>query len=857
MESIEGLWKFTIALPGHGMLKSVLEIEIDDGDVSTYFCINDQFETDLVDVELKENRLSGSGSMLGSNVKLVLDFEGDRFTGIFLKDGLEIPVSGWNFETEPKKDTLEKKEYDLLQDELKNKELKPIKPLPDAEIHEKIDELLGNMTLDEKIGQLYQIPGSGMLTGPNPDLEDARGLVKKGLVGSLLGSMSAASCYPMQKTAVEETRLGIPLMFMADVIHGLRTIFPIPLATASSWDLDAITKSARVAATESGVAGINLTFGPMVDIARDPRWGRIMEGAGEDPYLGSCCAAAFVRGFQGDDFSRRDTIIACVKHYAAYGGAEAGRDYNTVDMSEFRLRNFYLPPYKGAVDAGVGCLMSSFNIILGFPASGNKHLLKDILRDEWGFKGMIISDYNSVMEMIAHGAVKGGAGAAKAAIDATLDIEMVSQAYLPNLAKLVNSGSVKLAQIEDAVRRILYYKYKVGLFDDPYRYMDVEGTKKMHVCKEHRKIARDVAKRSMVLLKNEKIDAWGKKVLPLNAEKLEKVSKIALIGPLAEEKAILGSWSAIGNISDTITLKAGIEAKLKGVELITTKGCDISRRSKERFEKAIDAAREADLVILALGEAQGMSGEAKSRAYLDIPGVQEDLAKEVKTLGKPTVLVLFNGRPLVLNWFDENMDAILEAWFPGTEGGNAIADILFGDYNPSGKLTASFPVAVGQIPVYYNHYSTGRPVLNPSKKSAFISNFLDISNEPLYPFGFGLSYTTFGYSDLFLDKTIIKKGETLEASIKVTNTGNVAGEEVVQLYIQDVVGSSVRPVKELKGFQKVPLEPGESKELKFTIDEVMLSFYNQDNQKVAEPGDFILYIGPSSIEGMKVAFRLE
>lgn len=864
MADMEGLWKFVLQMPGYGELKSILEIDLED-EPSLYFCINDQIETDLYDIEVTADILKAKGDILGSEILLNLNFDENLVYGSLIRGSEQIEIKGYRLDQGNKTGLgFEQIEYDKAKEFLMNREIPKITGLSQQEIFTKVEAILQKMTLDEKIGQLYQIPGSGALTGPDIDLGDPIDLIKKGRVGSLLGSWTPHRAYCIQKIAVEESRLRIPVMFMSDVIHGLRTIFPIPLATASSWDLEMIEKSARVATIESAVTGINLTFAPMVDIARDPRWGRIMEGAGEDPFLGSQCARAFVRGFQGTDLYKKDTIIACVKHYAAYGAPDGGRDYNTVDVSEYRLRNYYLPPYKAAVDEGVGCLMSSFNSILGFPSTGNYHILNEILRKEWNFKGMVISDYNSVIEMVAHGVAKNGAEAAELAIKASLDIEMVSQAYISNLHHLVENGAVDISLIDQAVRRILFYKYALGLFDDPYRYMDPKGCEDLHLCSKHRQIAREVARKSIILLENKCIKEIESPILPLNSKKLDKFNKIALIGPFCEEKGVIGEWFASGDTNEAIDLKSGILQKIseiskrtgKSIELLTAKGCEIQGDSRKNFQEALIIAKNADVVFLALGENQRMSGEAKSRANLNLPGLQEDIAREIRILGKPTVLILFNGHSLILKWFKDNMDSILETWFLGTESGNAIADVIFGDYNPSGKLTVSFPYSVGQIPVYYNHYSTGRPQLDPKHHVGYGTKYIDIPNEPLYPFGYGLSYTEFQYSNLILSSNQLNHGENITVSVEVQNIGEMAGDEVVQMYIQDIVASCVRPVKELKGFKKIFLKPNEKKEVVFNISEELLSFYNLKNELITEPGDFNVFVGSSSVKNLKSTFKL-
>ncbi len=865
IDELEGLWKLIIPLPRYGLMKTILELEIDNNQPEGYVCMADKFESDFDKIEWKsqENRLIAHAKLLGFSFEFNLTFEDDKCKGFLAEKNYQIPVEGVRMQMGVNEDSLSKEDFIKYQEELDSKQIREISPMSDEEIVEKVEDLLNHMTLEEKIGQMYQAPSAGNITGPDTEIDNIEVMIKNGKVGSFLGIHNPVHSYAYQKIAVEQSRLGIPLMFMADVIHGFRTIFPIPLALASSWDMNAIERSERVAAIESGVSGIHLSFAPMVDISRDPRWGRIMEGAGEDPYLGACCAAAHIKGFQGSDLSSPDTIIAFVKHFAAYGGAEAGRDYNTVDMSEYRLRNYYLPPYKGAVDADVGCLMTSFNCILGRPATGNRYLLNKILRDEWNFKGMTISDYNSVIEMIAHGTAKDMEMAAKDALESTLDIEMVSAAYLSSLERLIEKNEVEIELINNAVRRVLYYKHKLGLFNDPYRYMNPKACEELHLCNNHREIARDVAKRTIVLLENKEVKQWDTPILPLTPFKLKEIKRIALIGPFGDEQRIIGAWSCMGNATEAVSLKQGIENYFEKLEsapqLDYAKGCAIKGNGTKGFEEALDLAEQSDLVILALGEDQNMSGEAKSRGYLNIPGRQEKLAKKINELGKPTILVLFNGRPLVLDWFSKTMDAIVEAWMPGTEGGNAISEVLFGDYNPSAKLTATFPFALGQVPIFYNHYSTGRPPLTPDSGMGFLSTYIDMPNEPLYPFGYGLSYTAFEYSNLELDKQEMKSNEEIKVKVQVKNTGKIEGEEIIQLYIQDIVGSYVRPVKMLKGFQKVLIRPGETKEIEFTMTTDMLAYWLMEKGEYRykpEKGDFIVFVGSSSTNCLQKVFTL-
>jgi len=709
----------------------------------------------------------------------------------------------------------------------------------------RIDSLLQHMTLEEKIGQVTQYAWHMTMTGPEGKEIDLQQEIKNGKVGSVLNLSGADETYEIQKIAVEQSRLGIPIIFGLDVIHGYKTIFPIPLGEAASWDIDAIERSARIAASEAAAAGIHWTFAPMVDIARDPRWGRIMEGAGEDPYLGACIAAARVRGFQGNDLSDPNTILACVKHYAAYGAAIAGRDYNTVDISRQTLRGIYLPPFKAAVDAGAGSVMTSFNELNGIPATGSDFLINEILKNHWNFKGFVVSDWNAIREMIAHGFAKDTYEAALYAIHAGVDMDMMGMIYSTELSNLLNDNIITENNIDEAVKRILRTKVSLGLFRDPYKYCSTKREHELLLHPDHCEAARDMARKSIVLLKNEN------NVLPLN----KNIKSIAVIGPLADNKDdLIGSWSARGEGKDVITLLAGIKSKVSPkTKVLFAKGCNINDEDTSLFKKAIETAEQAEIIIAAVGESRDMSGEAASRAYLDLPGVQNQLLRELNKTGKPIIVVLANGRPLVLTWMSEHIPAILETWLLGTQTGHAVADVLFGDYNPSGKLPVSFPYAVGQIPVYYNHKSTGRPEVQNTR---YCSKYLDIPNKPLYPFGYGLSYTTFAYSDLQLNKYEILVNDTLYASINIKNTGETAGEETIQLYIRDVVASLTRPVKELKRFKKIMLDAGECKEIGFTLSAADLGFYNQNMNYTIEPGKFKIFIGTNSENTLETDFVL-
>jgi len=712
----------------------------------------------------------------------------------------------------------------------------------DAPFKKEVDSVLSLMTLEEKIGQLAQLSGNGEVTGPVTLSNQYQDAIRKGKVGSMLNINSAAYTRKIQKIAVEETRLGIPLIFGYDVIHGYKTIFPVPLGESASWDLEAIEKSARISAVEASAAGQHWTFAPMVDIARDPRWGRIMEGAGEDPFLGSAVAKARVKGFQGDDLSKENTLLACAKHFVAYGAARAGRDYNTVDMSKRMLYETYLPPFKAAVEADVATFMTSFNEVNGVPVTGSKKHVKGILRDDWNYDGLIVSDWASVMEQVIHGAAKDLKEAADYAMNATVDMDMEGKAYVPFMKELLVQGKVSERQIDAAVRRILHKKFELGLFDDPYRYSDEEREKEVTLAQEHREAARDVARKSMVLLKNDD-------VLPFS----KKVKKVAVIGPLADAKnEMIGTWSAQGEGKDAVSLLDGLKNALPDADIKFVKACEVESDDKSGFDKALKAAEKADIVIAAVGEEAMMSGEALSRMDIKLPGVQEDLVLELAKLDKPLAVVLFNGRPLVITEVAENAPAILESWLPGTEAGNAIADVLFGDYNPSGKLTATFPYALGQVPIYYSHKHTGRP----RTEARYTSKYIDGPNEPLYPFGYGLSYTTFKYSNLELSSKKIQDGEALTVSVDLKNTGDFDGEEVVQLYVRDLVGSVTRPVKELKGFEKVSLKAGEEKTITFELNTEDLAFYNRDWEWTTEPGEFHLFVGGNSKDTLKAEFSL-
>nr|WP_315176065.1 glycoside hydrolase family 3 N-terminal domain-containing protein [uncultured Flavobacterium sp.] len=717
-------------------------------------------------------------------------------------------------------------------------------------IDQKVNALLKQMTLEEKIGQLNQYTGDNAATGPITINPNKQAEIKQGLIGSMLNILGTQYTRQYQELAMQ-SRLKIPLLFGQDVIHGYKTTFPLPLAEAASWDLDAMELSARIAAVEASASGIHWTFAPMVDISRDPRWGRVMEGAGEDTYLGSKIAYARVKGFQGK-LGDVNSVMACVKHFAAYGAAVGGRDYNSVDMSERMLWETYLPPFKSALDAGAATFMNSFNDLNGIPATGNKYLQRDILKGKWNFQGFVVSDWGSIGEMVSHGYSKDNKEAALQAITAGSDMDMESNAYRYHLAELVKAKKVSITLIDDAVKRILRKKFELGLFDDPFKYCNPEREQAALNNPEHRKAARDIAAKSIVLLKNEN------GILPLSKE----TKTIAFIGPLVKErKQNMGFWSVelpeVDYDKHVISQWEGVQNKVgNSAKLLYAKGCEIEGDNKDGFAEAEAVANQADVVILSIGERRDMSGEAKSRSNLRLPGVQEELIKAIQATGKPIVVLINAGRPLIFNYTADTVPAILYTWWLGTEAGNAIADVLFGDYNPSGKLPMSFPREEGQIPIYYNHFNTGRPAANETATN-YVSAYTDLKNSPKFPFGFGLSYTTFNYSDLKLSKNKIKSTETIEVSMTITNSGKVAGEEVVQLYLRDKVGSVVRPIIELKDFQKIKLNAGETKMVKFTIDKQKLSFYNADLKWISEPGDFDLMIGSSSSDiRLKATFEL-
>ncbi|MGB4448344.1 MAG: glycoside hydrolase family 3 N-terminal domain-containing protein [Cloacibacterium sp.] len=707
-------------------------------------------------------------------------------------------------------------------------------------IDQKVTELMAKMTLEEKIGQLNQYNDDITATGPITKDADKAGQVRAGKLGSILNAVGTKNTKNWQDQAMQ-SRLKIPLLFGQDVIHGFRTTFPIPLGETATWDMNLIEKSARIAATEASAYGIHWTFAPMVDIGRDPRWGRVMEGAGEDTYLGTLVGKARVKGFQGNGLGNKDAVMACAKHFAAYGAAVGGRDYNSVDMSLRQLHETYLPPFKAVSDIGVATFMNSFNDINGIPATGSKYLQRDLLKGAWNFQGFVVSDWGSIGEMIPHGFAKDNKDATLKAIIAGSDVDMESRSYTNHLAELVKEGKVDIQLVDDAVRRILTKKYELGLFDDPYRFINEKREKEQANNPEHRKFAREIGSKSIVLLKNEN------KLLPLSPT----TKKVAIIGPFA--KATVenhGFWSiAFPDDSQRIVTQFdGIKAQLdKNSELLYAKGCNANDNDKSLFAEAVETAKKADVVIMTLGEGHAMSGEAKSRSNIHFSGVQEDLLKEIAKTGKPIILMINAGRPLVFDWASENIPTIVYTWWLGTEAGNSIADILFGKINPGGKLPMTFPRTEGQIPIYYNHYNTGRPAKNNTDRN-YVSAYIDLDNDPAYPFGFGLSYTAFQYSDVNVSATQLKGNQTLTASVTLTNSGNYDGEEVVQLYIRDLVGKVVRPVKELKGFQKIFLKKGESKTVSFNITPEDLKFYDDELNFDWESGEFDIMIGTNSAQ---------
>ncbi|GAB3637453.1 beta-glucosidase BglX [Hymenobacter arcticus] len=744
----------------------------------------------------------------------------------------------------------------------------PARPLQaaDPKMQQFVASLMQKMTLEEKIGQLNLVSVGFDVTGPVVS-KDVDANIKKGLVGAVLNTYTPVAARKLQTLAVQESRLHIPLILGYDVIHGHRTIFPIPLGMAASWDMGALERGARIAAQEAAADGLNWVYSPMVDIARDPRWGRVAEGAGEDPYLGSRIAEAMVRGYQGptNDLARPENVMACLKHFALYGAAEAGRDYNTTDMSRQRMYNEYLPPYKAAIDAGIGSVMSSFNDVNGIPATANKWLLTDLLRNQWGFMGFVATDYTAINELEAHG-MGDEKKVSELALNAGVDMDMVGEVFLKQLATNLKEGTVKQAAIDEACRRVLEAKYKLGLFTDPYRGVTEERAKATLMKPAFLAEARNMTRRTLVLLKN------NQQTLPL-----KNSVNIAVVGPLADRsRDMIGNWSGAGDGKQAVSILQGIKnVGGPGVRVTYSQGVNVtdddqlikrlnenggelqidSRPAETTIPEAVQAAQAADIVVAVVGESQGMTGEAASRADIGLPGRQLDLLKALKATGKPLVVVLVNGRPLTLPWENQNADAILETWFGGTQAGNAVADVLFGAYNPSGKLTMTFPQSVGQVPIYYNHKNTGRPYAGVLLDK-YKSRYLDAPNEPLFPFGYGLSYTTFSYGKPTVSRASIGPGQGLDVAVAVRNTGNYDGEEVAQLYLRDLVGSSTRPVKELKGFLKINLKKGEVRQLTFHLTAEDLKFYNDDLKFVAEPGDFEIFVGGNSRDVQMASFTL-
>ena len=707
-------------------------------------------------------------------------------------------------------------------------------------IDRKVDSLLALMTEEEKLGQLNQLSG----LGGNELSDERKQLLKKGMIGSFLNVIGAEATRQVQQVAVQESRLGIPLIFALDVIHGFRTTFPIPLAQACTWDPGAVEQAERIAALEASASGIHWTFAPMVDVARDPRWGRIAEGSGEDTYLGAVMAAARVRGFQGSDLRASEALLSCVKHFAAYGGAEAGRDYNTVDMSERTLREIYLPPFKAAIEAGAGSLMTSFNEIAGIPSTANRWLMTDLLRHEWNFTGLVVSDWTAIAELIPHGVAASRSEAGKLALAAGVDMDMEARIYENELLAMAQEKKVSETLIDRAVRRVLRTKFKLGLFENPYRNCDPAREKQVVLSKTHVDFARQVAHKSMVLLKNEK------NLLPLS----KQIKTIAVLGPLAEDKsAPLGPWAAVGKPEEVVTVLQGFKNKAGAqTKILYARGCGVNDSSAAGFAEAKRLAQQADAVILAVGEDASMSGEAASRSRLDLPGVQDEFVQAICATGKPVIMLLMSGRPLVLSWAAEHVSAIVETWFLGIQHGNAVADVVFGEVNPSGKLAVTFPRALGQIPIYYNHKNTGRPVADQK----YTSKYLDVPNTPLYPFGYGLSYTTFEYGNLRLSADKIKANDSLRVSVEVKNAGKIKGDEVVQLYLQDEAASVTRPLKELKGFLRLTLNAGETKTVEFVVQPDHLAFYNLAMKRVVEPGAFKVFVGTNSAEVTEARFEV-
>ncbi|MCL4121879.1 UNVERIFIED_CONTAM: hypothetical protein GTU68_001672 [Idotea baltica] len=700
------------------------------------------------------------------------------------------------------------------------------------------------MTLEEKIGQTVIYTSDSDVTGPVLD-KNYQNYLRNGGIGAIFNATGAVFTKKLQKIAVEETRLGIPLIFGYDVIHGHKTIFPIPMGEASSWDLDLMQKTARIAAIEASAEGLHWTFAPMVDVSRDARWGRVSEGAGEDTYLCGLISAARVKGFQGKNLNETNTILACAKHFAAYGAAQSGRDYNTVDISQNTLWNVYLPPFKKLVDENVATFMTSFNELNGIPATGNKYLLTDVLRDKWNFNGFVVTDYTSINEMVHHGFAEDLKHAGELAINAGVDMDMQGGIFLNEMKKSIDENRIDETTLDNAVRNILRQKFNLGLFDNPYKYSDEKKEKELILNKKHLELAREAAKKSIVLLKN------NNNILPI-----KKDAKVALIGPLADDEFhIIGNWAGRGDRNGTaVSVKEGFDAQ--NINYLFSKGCEIENGDKSKFNKALQVAKKSEIVVMVLGESERMSGEAASRSNIKIPGLQQALIKEIKKAGKPIVIVLMNGRPLDLSWESENVDAIVETWFSGTSGGHGITDVLFGNYNPSGKLTVTFPRNVGQVPIFYNMKNTGRPAHIEGANDRYVSKYIDVDNSPLYPFGYGLSYTTFQYGETQLSNSTLTSENNIKVTTTITNSGNYNGEEIVQLYVQDIVGSITRPVKELIDFKKIFIKKGESKQIEFKITPEKLKFYNNNLEYVNENGDYNLVVAPNSKTNFTNQFTL-
>lgn len=836
-----GLWHCIVRTPS---MKLKLQFKVDRKfeyslDIATE-PLSIPIQIDSLTVE--ENRLRGTAKafwMPSEQIDVQLEFSGDQMTGVLVLPPLgTLPLQGGRGRGPSLAEPLIEK--------LKTYRKGRVQKRTSEEIREAVEFLLGNMSLEDKVGQMFQVPASNFSFGHAVKTEPPEKLIAEGRAGSVLGAFDVQRVFELQRIAVEQSPHGIPLLFNADIIHGSQTIFPIPLAWSCSWDLEAIKQACAIAAKEASASGTMYNHGPMIDISRDPRWGRVAEGAGEDPYLGALIAKAQVEGFQGDSLHDPETIVACLKHFIGYGAAEGGRDYNTVDISEATLRNVHLPPFQAGLRAGARSVMNAFNVYQGVPVAANQSVMKHLLREELGFDGVLISDYGAVEEIMVHGYAVSVAEAARYAVEATMDIEMATRSF-EHVPQLVRDGAVAEEQIDAAVRRILTLKFQLGIMDDPYRYIRPEKEIEYHFHADHLQASLELARKSIVLLKNEG-------VLPLEKE---GGTRIALIGPFADSKDLLGPWQFSRFAHETVTLYEGFRDKgISDDGLLYAKGCGVDERIEGGVEAAIRQAERSDVVLLALGESSDMSGEAASRMSIELPAAQLELAKAIVGVGKPVVLVLTNGRPLALEWFERNVHAIVETWFLGSQAGHAIADVLVGDYNPSGKVTMSFPVHTGQIPVYYNHFHTGRPLTDKNRQEKYISKYLDGPNEALYPFGYGLSYTHFEYSDFMLDRDLMMMDGEIVASVTVTNAGARDGVETVQLYVQDCHGSIVRPVKQLIGFRKLALSQGESKRVEFKLMAEDLTFWTPSAGYVAEPGKFIAYVGTNSRDVVSAEFEL-